>query len=47
MLRTALLALALVAASPVLAIDLPLLTFPQGPATTITGGTTTSTQNGK
>ena len=45
MLRTALLALTLVAASPVLAMDMPLLTFPQGTATT--SGTTTSTQNGK
>ena len=45
MLRTALLALTLVAASPVLAMDMPLLTFPQAPATT--NGTTTSTQNGK
>jgi hypothetical protein len=41
MFRTALLALALVASTPVLAMDMPLLTFPQSPATT------TSTQTGK
>jgi hypothetical protein len=40
MFRIALVALTLVAASPVLAMDLPLLTFPQPPATT-------STSNGK
>jgi hypothetical protein len=44
MLRTTLLAVALVAASPVLALDMPLLTFPQMP---VAPGTTTSAQNGK
>jgi hypothetical protein len=41
MLRNALVALLLVASTPVLAMDLPLLTFPTAPATT------TSASNGK
>ena len=41
MFRIALVALTLVAASPVLAFDLPYLTFPEAPVAT------TSTQNGK
>ena len=41
MFRTSLLALLLVASTPVLAMDLPLLTFTDKPATS------TSTQNGK
>ena len=41
MFRKTLIALALVAASPVLAFDLPLLTFPEAPVAT------TSTANGK
>ena len=41
MFRKTLIALALVAASPVLAFDLPLLTFPEAPVAT------TGTANGK
>ncbi len=46
MLRKTLIALALVAATPVLAFDLPLLTFPEAPVAS-TGTATTSTANGK
>lgn len=46
MLRKTLIALALVAATPVLAFDLPLLTFPEAPVAS-TGIATTSTANGK
>lgn len=45
MFRSALVALVLITATPVLALDMPLLTFPQSSAAT--SGTTTSTQNGK
>ena len=41
MFRRTLIALAVVAAAPVLAFDLPLLTFPEAPVAT------TSTANGK
>jgi hypothetical protein len=44
--RTTLVALALVVSTPVLAFDLPLLTFPEAPVAT-TGAATTSTANGK
>jgi hypothetical protein len=46
MFRKTLIALALVASTPVLAMDLPLLTFPEAPVAT-TGTATTSTANGK
>lgn len=42
MLRNALIAALLLASAPVLAMDMPLLTFPEAPP-----ATTTSTANGK